>query len=101
MGHLKINEIQKRIFLNWFKSIDHKFLLSGLSFLANNSDFGVIGMALVKNNLMYALQDFYETIKTERVTNLYSAIHFVVSKVWDWNSTSGKLTCDTKFFLFS
>ena len=26
---------------------------------------------------------------------LYRAIHFVVSKVWDWNSTSVKLSCDT------
>ena len=44
--------------------IDHKFLLSGHSFLPNNSDIGVIEMALRKNNLMYVPpQDFYETIK--------------------------------------
>ena len=49
--------------------IDHKFLLSGHSFLLNNSDFGVITMALRKNNLMYVPQDFYETIKTCRKSN--------------------------------
>ena len=26
---------------------------------------------------------------------------FVVSKVWDWNSTSGKISCETSFFFFS
>ena len=25
----------------------------------------------------------------------------MVSKVWDWNSTSGKLSCKSNFFLFS
>ena len=31
----------------------------------------------------------------------YRAIYFAVSKVWDWNSISVKLSCKTKFFLFS
>ena len=35
--------------------IDHKFLLSGHTFLPNDSDFGVIEIALRKNNLEYVL----------------------------------------------
>ena len=31
----------------------------------------------------------------------YRAIHFVVSKVWNWNSSSAKLYCITNFFIFS
>lgn len=51
--------------------IDHKFLLSGHSFLPNDSDFGVIEMALRKNNLMYVPQDYYETIKKCRKSNKF------------------------------
>ena len=45
------------------------FLLSELSFLPNDSDFGVIEMDLRKDNLRYVHQDFYETIKTCRKSN--------------------------------
>ena len=31
---------------------------------------------------------------------LYRAIHFVLPKVWDWNSTSVKISCETNFFSF-
>ena len=34
------------------------------------------------------------------LVRLYRAIHFVVSEVGKWNSTSVKLSCETNFFLF-
>jgi len=33
--------------------IDHKFLISGHSFLPNDRDFGVVEMSLKKNNLLF------------------------------------------------
>uniref|UniRef100_A0A1B0FA09 Uncharacterized protein n=1 Tax=Glossina morsitans morsitans TaxID=37546 RepID=A0A1B0FA09_GLOMM len=52
-------------------------LLSGHSFLPNDSDFGVIEMALRKYNLMYVPQDYHdETIKTCRKSN-----KFIVTKM--------------------
>ena len=37
----------------------------------SDSDFGLIEMALRKNNLMYVPQDYYETIKACRKSNKF------------------------------
>lgn len=42
--------------------IDHKFLISGHSFLPNDRDFGVIEMSLKRNQLLYVPQDYYNII---------------------------------------
>lgn len=42
--------------------IDHKFLLSGHSYLPNDADFGIIEMALRKKNFLYTPQDYYDVI---------------------------------------
>ena len=48
---------------NNIEIIDHKFLLSGHSYLPNDADFGVIEMALRKKNFLYTPEDNYEIIK--------------------------------------
>nr|XP_012148112.1 PREDICTED: uncharacterized protein LOC105663491 [Megachile rotundata] len=42
--------------------VDHKFLLSGHSYLPNDADFGIIEMALRKKNFLYTPQDYYDVI---------------------------------------
>ena len=38
---------------NNIEIIDHKFLISGHSYLPNDADFGIIEMALRKKNFLY------------------------------------------------
>ena len=40
---------------NNIEVIDHKFLVSGLSYLPNDADFGIIEMALKKNFLYHRI----------------------------------------------
>lgn len=47
---------------NSIEIIDHKFLLSGHSYLPNDADFGIIEMALRKMNFVYTPQDYYNVI---------------------------------------
>lgn len=47
---------------NNIEIIDHKFLLSGHSYLPNDADFGIIEMALRKMNFVYTPQDYYNVI---------------------------------------
>lgn len=51
--------------------IDHKFLISGHSFLPNDRDFGVIEMSLKRNQLLYVPQDYYNIIKKCRKGNTF------------------------------
>jgi len=45
---------------NNIEVIDHKFLVSGHSYLPNNADFNIIEMALRKKNFLYTPQDYYD-----------------------------------------
>ncbi|EFN66704.1 hypothetical protein EAG_00309, partial [Camponotus floridanus] len=56
--------------------IDHKFLISGHSFLPNDRDFGVVEMSLKKNNLLFVPQDYYNIIKKCRKGN-----NFIVNEM--------------------
>ena len=51
--------------------IDHKFLLSGHSFLPNDHDFGVVEMAIQKTNFLYILQNYYKLIQKCRKHNTF------------------------------
>ena len=42
--------------------IDHKFLLSGHSYLPNDADFGIIEMALRKKNILHTPHDYYDVM---------------------------------------
>lgn len=46
--------------------IDHKFLLSGHSFLPNDRDFAVVETALKKKDQLYTAEDYYNVIKACR-----------------------------------
>lgn len=56
---------------NEINTVDHKFLLSGHSFLPNDRDFGVVEMAIRKNNFFYIPQDYYEVIANCRKQNKF------------------------------
>ena len=57
---------------NNIEIIDHKFLISGHSYLLNDADFGVIEMALRKKNFLYTPEDCYEIIKQCRRNNKFN-----------------------------
>lgn len=72
--------------------IDHKFLISGHSFLPNDRDFAVIEMALKKNNLLYVPQDYYKIIKKCRKGN-----NFILNEMRQEDFVSTKLLEDAIF----
>lgn len=72
--------------------IDHKFLISGHSFLPNDRDFGVVEMALKKNNLLFVPQDYYKIIKNCRKGN-----NFIVTEMKQEDFVSTKLLEDAIF----
>jgi hypothetical protein len=47
---------------NDIEILDHKFLISGHSYLPNDRDFGVIETALKKTNVLYIPNDYYSVI---------------------------------------
>lgn len=53
--------------------IDQKFMVSGHSYLPNDSDFGMIEQA-AKKKLIYTPDDWYSIIKTARKTNKFMLI---------------------------
>ena len=55
---------------NNIEIIDHKFLISGHSYLPNDADFGIIEMALRKKNFLYTLH-YYDVIKQCRQHNKF------------------------------
>jgi len=54
---------------NNIEIIDHKFLISGHSYLPNDADFGIIEMALRKKNFLYT--HYYDIIKQCRQHNKF------------------------------
>ncbi|XP_046827868.1 uncharacterized protein LOC124428160 [Vespa crabro] len=56
--------------------IDHKFLISGHSFLPNDRHFCLVEMSLKKNNLLFVPQDQYKIIKKCRKDN-----NFIVNEM--------------------
>ncbi|KAI4482024.1 hypothetical protein M0804_009043 [Polistes exclamans] len=91
---------------NSIEIIDHKFLLSGHSYLPNDADFGIIEMALRKMNFVYTPQDYYNVIAQCRkqnkfilyemkrenfilTKNLQNAIKKQIKKILMWNRSIG------------
>jgi hypothetical protein len=53
-------------FDNNIEIIDHKFLISGHSFLPNDRDFGLIEMKIRKTNNLYFPEHYYELMQLFR-----------------------------------
>ena len=80
-----------------YKSIDHKFMVSGHSYLPNDRDFSSIETSKRKRSHIYTPQDWYELIRTARRKNPFhvcemGTMDFVsVNKIKD-NITNRKIT---------
>ena len=57
---------------NNIEMVDHKFLVSGHSFLPNDRDFGLIEMKIKKANCLYNPEHYYELIEKCRRRNTFS-----------------------------
>lgn len=80
-----------------YKSIDHKFMVSGHSYLPNDRDFSSIETSKRKRSHIYTPQDWYELIRMARRKNPFhvcemGTMDFVsVNKIKD-NITNRKIT---------
>lgn len=65
------------------ETIDHKFLVSGHSYLPNDSDFAIIETKAKKRQYIFGPEDWYDIVKTAKKTNVKKSKSnpFIVTKV--------------------